>query len=762
MRPAAQFCVALACAIAGLFLAGCSPRTVDPCVGISGACIGVQIAGAGALTHIDSAIIHVHTATTDVSKSATANGSLTLPAAVAVVLAPLPASTTVDLDVIGRLGGRLLGGGHARVSLVPGQHVSVGVTLISGADEDAGAGVVGGSGGGGGDDGGVNMTCRPGFHACGDSCVDNTSINSCGTSCSPCPSDPNSMGATCDGTTCGQMCNGGYHACGGKCVSSNDANSCNQSCTPCNAPTGGTATCDGTQCGGQCNDAQHKLCPGLGCIPVGEVCNGSCPNGTHACNGVCDDNTSVNSCGSSCTPCTVPNNAVKALCNNGTCDVQCQDTYLKCNGGSGPICVPPTGCCVAADCPSPGQGTGSVACNSSNKCVVSCNNGYTQCGTQCKTITDPTSCGPQCLTCTGDPNGHGTADCDGTKCTLKCNSGFVQQGNACVACGGQGQPCCASNSCTSPWTCIASGANAGTCQEKFLNWTQLPFKYTTTFKQLWYSNGGSGKLYACGSNDGSVTYSLFSTSTPADQNSWTTPSLAIAKAGCTAVFGLDASNEVVSFTDTQHLIVNANDLGAQPISVSQIWINQNNTVFYATGSTALYFGQGGVAPSPSPTNLPFAPHAVWGNSGGWAYLSADAYISGYNYDGSLPLQNNGGPEDHYYGVWVGEKGDVYVVGGNGLAMVRGKAGGAQWLDETLPAQISKLNRLYAVWGNETTGYVYAAGEGGMILHSIIGSGAWSVEQGYTAGAATLNTIIGDSSGKNVYVGGTASTLLHGQ
>src|SRR5438477_10501173 len=103
MKRANLVTVRLVLAIAGVVAAGCRPRTIDPCAGVGGACIGVQIAGAGGLTRIDGATIHIHTSTFDASKIANGSGALSLPAAVAVLMSPLANTTTVDVDVIGRL-----------------------------------------------------------------------------------------------------------------------------------------------------------------------------------------------------------------------------------------------------------------------------------------------------------------------------------------------------------------------------------------------------------------------------------------------------------------------------------------------------------------------------------------------------------------------------------------------------------------------------------------------------------------------------------
>ncbi len=154
--------------------------------------------------------------------------------------------------------------------------------------------------------------CAAGSHTCGIAgCVSNNSTNSCGTSCTPCPSPANSS-SSCDGVQCGYTCLAGYHSCGASgCAADNSINSCGASCTPCPPPANGTATCDGTQCGAVCNA------------------------GFHACGGGCVDNTRVASCGSSCTPCPTPANGT-ATCDGTACGFTCNAGYIPGTGG----CVP--------------------------------------------------------------------------------------------------------------------------------------------------------------------------------------------------------------------------------------------------------------------------------------------------------------------------------------------------------------------------------------------------------------------------------------
>ncbi len=63
-----------------------------------------------------------------------------------------------------------------------------------------------------------------GMHRCGDTCVSNSSPDSCGTtSCAACPVPANAT-ATCDGTMCGFTCTAGFMPSGGACVRACDTN----------------------------------------------------------------------------------------------------------------------------------------------------------------------------------------------------------------------------------------------------------------------------------------------------------------------------------------------------------------------------------------------------------------------------------------------------------------------------------------------------------------------------------------------------------
>jgi hypothetical protein len=98
---------------------------------------------------------------------------------------------------------------------------------------------------------GGTATCEAG--ACGGQCP--TGQKLCAGNCIPA------------GTACNGVCSAGTHLCGGLCSSNGDVNSCGSSCTPCPVPPNGAATCtpNGT-CDFTCN---------AGYIRCGNGCSGA-------------------------------------------------------------------------------------------------------------------------------------------------------------------------------------------------------------------------------------------------------------------------------------------------------------------------------------------------------------------------------------------------------------------------------------------------------------------------------------------------------
>jgi hypothetical protein len=79
------------------------------------------------------------------------------------------------------------------------------------------AGMGGGGNGGGGSGGGAMAACPANEHICGLVCEPDSSLDTCGDACDPCPSVPNGT-ATCNGAACGASCAGTDKICNGGCI----------------------------------------------------------------------------------------------------------------------------------------------------------------------------------------------------------------------------------------------------------------------------------------------------------------------------------------------------------------------------------------------------------------------------------------------------------------------------------------------------------------------------------------------------------------
>ena len=315
--------------------------------------------------------------------------------------------------------------------------------------------------------------CPAGTHLCGDQCVSNSSVNSCGASCSPCTA-PVGGTPSCNGTSCGYSCGTltqcgascfdtqndpthcgdcnttcprgescvqgrcscptGQHRCLGVCVSNDSPANCGTtSCAACVPPAGATATCDGTSCGFTCTSGTmcKSACADLNtdnnnCGACDTMCLGGrtcqaarcqCPRGTHDCDGQCVSDTSVATCGASCSPCVVPPGGV-----------------VTCDGKS---------------------------------CVPSCPLGTHNCSGSCVSDTSITQCGPNCLQC---PSGVGGEPvCRAGVCALACSEGMTEC-----------RPAGAAAYCANLQT---ESNNCGTCGMQCLR-TQYCFAGTCTFPPI--------------------------------------------------------------------------------------------------------------------------------------------------------------------------------------------------------------------------------------------------------------------------------------
>jgi hypothetical protein len=122
-----------------LFLVGCGGS--DPCGGVAGTCLSLEIGGHG-IDAIDQLLVHVHGAEIDSQQptGAQGGGEVSLPVNVALEFPSLSDGTVagVDVEVVGQLGGRAIASGTTQAELIAGAHTAASVTLQGGAPDDAG------------------------------------------------------------------------------------------------------------------------------------------------------------------------------------------------------------------------------------------------------------------------------------------------------------------------------------------------------------------------------------------------------------------------------------------------------------------------------------------------------------------------------------------------------------------------------------------------------------------------------------------------
>jgi hypothetical protein len=171
-------------------------------------------------------------------------------------------------------------------------------------------------------DGGV-ISCEPPLTLCGMNCVNPQG-------------DPRYCG------DCETACPRGYVCEAGSCMDPGDCRMNGAGCsgfTYCDEATGECLR--GCEADEQCVGGNEE------CDTVLHEC--VCEPGFHLCGAVCVDELDVSSCGDLCTPCSAPPNA-SPICDLGTCDFVCDETYVAC----GQLCCP-------TSCP-PGQALYNGSC----------------------------------------------------------------------------------------------------------------------------------------------------------------------------------------------------------------------------------------------------------------------------------------------------------------------------------------------------------------------------------------------------------------
>jgi hypothetical protein len=114
-------------------VSGCGLRTIDPCAGVSSACVALQIEGSSAVDKVDRLAVHldVDGAVGDKQAMPAAARATSLPLATAVIFDQLTGKAHVQIDVTGMLAGAAVGHGAVTTDLEPRQHVTLHVVLTA-------------------------------------------------------------------------------------------------------------------------------------------------------------------------------------------------------------------------------------------------------------------------------------------------------------------------------------------------------------------------------------------------------------------------------------------------------------------------------------------------------------------------------------------------------------------------------------------------------------------------------------------------------
>jgi hypothetical protein len=277
--------------------------------------------------------------------------------------------------------------------------------------------------------------CHTGYHACGEECRDDNSVESCGSRCFPCPETFHGT-PICENQDCTFLCDSGYHACPNGCLDDTSIYSCGDRCDPCLEPVHGQASCDQGLCAFACD-------PGY--LPTQDDCL-RCDTEEH--------------CGTDCEPCPGGETCCTDLCADlltdpdhcGGCSSRCPSSAYTCCMGQG--CCPPEspGCC------------GDYCCNAQDICCPGdycCVPGGNCCGSFCCASPNSTCCSDGCCMDGGSCCGAGccpggTACCQGSFC---CDTaGEVCCPDGC--CPSDYPVCCPGGCCPAGYVCCAQGCCA--------------------------------------------------------------------------------------------------------------------------------------------------------------------------------------------------------------------------------------------------------------------------------------------------------------
>jgi hypothetical protein len=206
-----------------------------------------------------------------------------------------------------------------------------------------------------------------------------TDPSNCKTCGNICPGSADGT-ATCTAGVCGLTCSMGYHLCTSQCLSNSSVSSCGASCSACGSVVNGTAGCSGTAC---------------------EIA--SCLTGYANCDGVFADGCNVDTqtdpanCGGCTKACSLPN--ATAGCASSACTIaSCNASYMDCN------MMASDGCEVDIKSDNGNCGGCGIKCTGGETCsggICACGSGTTLCNSTCtNTMTDNNNCGGCGQVCT--------------------------------------------------------------------------------------------------------------------------------------------------------------------------------------------------------------------------------------------------------------------------------------------------------------------------------------------------------------------------
>lgn len=165
--------------------------------------------------------------------------------------------------------------------------------------------------------------------------------------------------------------------------------------------------------------------------------SGACESGSHQCSCACEPNDSVNSCGSSCVPCTTAVANARAVCVEAggvfQCGFECLENFHRC-GASCKADDDPNAC--GAECVMCFAKSNSTRACREGQCALDCRDGWGDCdliyNTGCEESLETTlNCGGCGIECTAAPV-HGYPVCGDDGCTFDCLSGYHPSGSVCA------------------------------------------------------------------------------------------------------------------------------------------------------------------------------------------------------------------------------------------------------------------------------------------------------------------------------------------